>query len=535
MASIAVTLFEMGPALDGSIAFRTLTPDAIEHVGIAHAYCEGRGFVDAVQWNYYLEADVPLPGFAVRAPLISWLAIVPFCLGATLSEVHALHAAVTAAIVGSVVLVACRWMSLPAAVAAALVVSTMPGWQMVAAVPLTEAIGFAALLLIIATLPGVSRSTTGALACAAATLLAWCSRPNLGAMIIPVAGAVVWRVGVRGAIRSLSLWTYLGTFVAAVVCVHVASVLLTGYAPYEAYGVMGQILDTQEAQFYDRVYTGKWDFIQANWGAILATFETRLVAVYQWLFISPNFLHLGWVAAVVLPFGLLRREASIEQAFCALGAILLSVLVVLNYSSFEFRFLLYPALLTVLVAAGVADTLATQLASRATRWSAAIRWLPHIAFFLLLANHVAPSLPARFSMSGVKAIRNGALRTPPPHKDLCDRLPADSIVAAVMPWNVYLWCGNASLKLPPDVNAPRVLLRFLTEKHIGYIVARPAQRRQLILSGRVEEIAEFDNKGALTVEGQRSAFVLFEVRDASARSRPWSSPGPLLSAGLESR
>jgi len=45
-----------------------LSPDAVEHLAIAQSLVHGSGFVDPVQWSYYLPDGPPLPAFAIRSP-----------------------------------------------------------------------------------------------------------------------------------------------------------------------------------------------------------------------------------------------------------------------------------------------------------------------------------------------------------------------------------------------------------------------------------------------------------------------------------
>ena len=58
-----------------------LTPDATEHLSIAHNWLEGAGFVDPVQWYYLLDQPPPIPATAARAPVVSLLAAIPLRMG----------------------------------------------------------------------------------------------------------------------------------------------------------------------------------------------------------------------------------------------------------------------------------------------------------------------------------------------------------------------------------------------------------------------------------------------------------------------
>ena len=71
IGSVLVGLSVTALALPGALLVRALSPDAIEHVGIASNWVQGRGFVDPVTYSYFLDAPTPFPGIAMRAPAIS--------------------------------------------------------------------------------------------------------------------------------------------------------------------------------------------------------------------------------------------------------------------------------------------------------------------------------------------------------------------------------------------------------------------------------------------------------------------------------
>ena len=133
----AVGVLGAAAALSHVVATPTLSPDATEYVSIAQALAHGRGLVDPIQWNYYLDARVPLPALAVRAPAVPLLLSVPLGLGATLETLRVLHALWASALVGALVLLARGWLSLPGAVLTALLILSLQAWRWVAAIPLT--------------------------------------------------------------------------------------------------------------------------------------------------------------------------------------------------------------------------------------------------------------------------------------------------------------------------------------------------------------------------------------------------------------
>ena len=89
------------------------TPDAGEHLLSAHQGLNGSGVVVPVQWHYYLDPPPPHPAIWSRAPLISLLAALPLALGASVSGVALLHAALAGGVAGGVVRFATRIMTLP--------------------------------------------------------------------------------------------------------------------------------------------------------------------------------------------------------------------------------------------------------------------------------------------------------------------------------------------------------------------------------------------------------------------------------------
>ncbi len=68
------------------------TPDSMEHLAIANARLHGSGFVDPIQYNYFLEQTAPLPAFAVRAPVVPLLLMAPLAAGLDMRAIGILHA-----------------------------------------------------------------------------------------------------------------------------------------------------------------------------------------------------------------------------------------------------------------------------------------------------------------------------------------------------------------------------------------------------------------------------------------------------------
>jgi hypothetical protein len=105
-------------------------------------------------------------------------------------------------------------------------------------------------------------------------------------------------------------------------------------------------------------------------------------------------------------------------------------------------------------------------------------------------------------------------------QELCPHIHKNAIVADSNPWSfVLLCCGNATVKLPPDLTSEQLQDRFIDEQHPGYFISVGDEPQWLRNSERLREVA---GSGDVT---------LFEVRDAAPASRPWNAPPPLVCAG----
>jgi hypothetical protein len=85
-----------------------------------------------------------------------------------------------------------------------------------------------------------------------------------------------------------------------------------------------------------------------------------------------------------------------------------------------------------------------------------------------------------------------------------------------------MWCGNAVVLLPPDLQEAHLQQRFFDEKHPAYVVSNERRAfRWLEHSSRVQAI------------GKNGPWIVYQVRDAGPESRPWKAPPPLACAGKE--
>lgn len=513
-----------------------LSPDSIEHLAIARAWSEGAGFVDPVQWHYHLERTAPLPAAAARPPVVPMLLAIPLAAGATVPTVIVLHAAWSALVAAAAFLLAARSMRPAAAAAAALLLATMPAWATMATNPLTEVTATAGYLLVLATADGVGRSTRGALSCAAATVLAALTRPNLGAVAVAVVTAAVWEVGPRAALRQRSLWVYGLAFAGGMAAIDAVLRATTGEGLYAAYGVVTELLSLEDAWHYDRKTVGGWPFVQAHAEEIGRLMQLRASQLHEGLFVSTRFHRVGWLAVPAVAYGLFRRRDGVLahriDAFAILG---FAVLVVIYYTSYaRERFPLPIAVPACLTGLALVDAGTRRIAGAAGR----IAGLVPLAIVLTLwastpTDARTPTMPAAWRRYQV-ARRNGPVRSPMTQKvqALCTRVHPDAVVAASDPWRITFWCGNATVRLPIDPVSAETVRRFVAERRPGYVLL-DQRRRPSIPENTTRWRVRLDR-------AQRSferiptppPFILYRVVDAPPGSRPWRAAPPVACAGL---
>jgi hypothetical protein len=505
-----------------------LSPDGVEYLAIAQSLVHGSGFVDPVQWGYYLPDSPPLPAFAIRPPVISLLLALPLGLGATLTQVFVLHAVLASLLVAASVPVAARWMRTPAALGVAFGIASSPSWAWVASQPATEAISLGAVLLVLASLGGVLRSPSRALACSTFTLLAWCTRPNLGLIAPAVALAAAWQLGPRAALCCRPLWSYLiGFLVLQQSTVHSVR-LLTGYAPYSGYGFLLEVLRIPDVRQYQLLYAGPWSFIGAHANEILERIGSNTAQLAHALFLDPGFQRVGWLFPLAVALAIRDRSpTSFAARSCLTVAVGLSLVAIGNYAVFDGRRFPMPiAILLWFAGMWALDRIAVLLAERGggrrPSWWAAAPLAVAAAFLLptltpTLARDARALVARRTAGSTVERYGDWD----PTARRWCGRLERDAVVASPSPWAFLLWCGNAGLRLPSDLTSQAWLTRFLDEKRPRYLVAGGA--RYAALFARSPRLV------LRTREGRRH---LYEVVDAP-RSVPWRAPPPLACAGKE--
>lgn len=517
-----------------------LTPDATEHLSIAHNWVEGAGFVDPVQWYYLLDQPPPIPATAARAPVVSLLASIPLRMGATVTTVIVLHAVWGGAVAALVFWIGSRFMRRRAAAAAALILCVSPAWVMLSSTPLTEVTATAAYVLVLATAGGALRSRNGAILCAALTLLAYLTRPQLAALSLAIWVAAALEIGPQKALRNSSLWTYALTFLAGVLCVGAIVEAMTGLALYAGYEHQSQVLSIDKSSAvwsYGHAYPGTMQFIQENASQIATITGERIGQLAGALFTSPQFNYIGWLAIPAVLFGLLRkRDGALEHRINAFSILGFSVVLIATYSAFDPS--RYPLLVAVPASLGGLAWLDAWLRSLergegrgpGARNKSLLGYTPLLA--VLLAFVLLPTWRYAGSLPNAWAIYQLDRSAPAPLSnahvnllDFCKHIHPDALVASLNPWGVLLTCGNAGLRLPVDLHdpaQPHLLARFLTERAPEYILLGPGYpqpwRNQLIEYGMQPVFEQAGSQLLATV-------------NPSPRSRPWNAPTPLRCAG----
>ena len=549
-AALAIVFAAAAMVAPEGLRGNRLTHDGYEHLAIAHSWLSGAGFVDPVQWHYYLDVSPPLPATAVRAPIISLLIALPFAAGASIPTVIVIHAVWSAIVIGALFLVATRFMRRRAAAAAALLVATFPSWNLYLAVtPLTEVTATACYLLVLATAGGVLRSQRAALLCAAATLLAALTRPNLLALVLAVGVAAVWEVGVHRALRERRIWVYILTFSVAFTTIALAVKAVTGVGLYAGYGVQSEMLSYADVWRYDREYAGFWNFVQERADEIAIRIRENATQLAQVLTLHSTFNLVGWLLPFALLYGLARpRDGVLFHRINAFSILGFSLILIVNYSAFEaIRYPLWVAVPVCLTGAGLLDVLAQRLERRVSmtgadakprvrdRLCCAPGWIPLSIVSLVSLATVSFALAAvPEAWQRYERARKGTFLY---EKDddlltLCARIDSDAVVASSNPWQVLYWCGNAGVRMPIDPISNEVRDRFVEELRVAYILLSRSQTRPGLDSARWLRSLESSDAFQLVVNW--GPLALYEVKGAPPETRPWKAPLPLVCAGLES-
>ncbi|MCP4004682.1 MAG: hypothetical protein GY725_10840 [bacterium] len=505
-----------------------LSPDAIEHLLIAQHWIYGAGWVDPIQWYFYLDADPPLPAMAVRAPLVSIVAALPLWFGAKVSTIVWLQGLIAGITSAGTVICARRFMRLPAAIAAGALIGLSPGWLFLARFPWTEILAAGLFLAVVASAPGVARSLCGGLLCAFLTWLAWMARPNLSAMALAVIVAVVWQLGWRNSLRHRGLQFYVAGCAALFLGTHLVVRAATGLAPYQGYGVVAEMFHWDDLFHYKKEFIGSFEFVNQNFERIQAQIGLRIRQLSALLFNDVLYLRVGWL----IPFGLINalrpRRDAIDLRVVAFALLGFSSVVVIMYGGFDG---VRHALLSV-IAAGLCGVAALD---DAARWLEKRVSNTHLCHFLhlspalLIAGVLAAGpLPTVLEQAGrewTKYQRDGTIEYYQPSFSrlapaLCPLMDSAARVASSDPWSVALWCGNHGMILPVDLDTSEWQERFIQEKRPRYL-----------LSDRNRDRLAFRSSPLLILRAEVGSFGLWEVAEAQAETPDWHSPPPLACSG----
>ncbi|RIK96415.1 MAG: hypothetical protein DCC71_22460, partial [Proteobacteria bacterium] len=345
--------------------------------------------------------------------------------------------------------------------------------------------------------------------------LAWLARPNLAVALPAFALAAVAVAGPRAALRSAPLWTALLGFFALQQGVTIACRAATGLAPYAHYGVLLETTSAGEAAFYQKQYVGWLAWLAAHGEQVRAALAWNAREVARVLFVQPDFHYVGWLALPALADAWRRRDAQrfLRLGIAATGLALLAVTLA-GWGAIDPRRLLVPAALCFwLLAAGWLAHAARRIPNRRAAAAA-----PAALVLALWALSPSAAGTARLAANAWRAWSQGSVRTglessfAPP---LCAQLDRDALVASPHPWDVYLACGNAGWVLPRDLDTPALVERYLDEQAPGHLVVPAADADRFAQSPRLARVAA------------ERGHVLFTLRDAPPRSRPWRAPPPL--------
>ena len=439
-----------------------------------------------------------------------------------------LHAVWAALVVGATVWVGSRLMRLPTAIALGLSLGLSPIWVVVAPQPLTEVTGVLTFLAVLATARGVLRSIPLALTCAALTIVAWLARPNLGAVWLAVVAAAVWELGPKRSLRSAPLWIYTLGFVGLAILLRLWLAAATGGLLYSGYGGRLLELDYRELWRYGKVYIGTWSYIQQHADQIATIMVNHVVLLVRDLFLDAGFNWVGWILAPGVVWALVRRRDGIlEYRICALCTLGFTFTIIVNYSAYEPRYLIFPALAGSLCGFAMLDDWAQRTARRIRpQAGAGARWVSALPLAMTVLVVGISSLPLTLGYvvqswpRGQDQLLND-LRGHPV-VPLCRYIDRDAIVATTDPWLMVVVCGNAALRLPTDLAELALRERFVAERHPAYFVAGADPDYVWLRTwDRVREVSRSRNQ------------VLYELRDPSPQSRPWRAPPPLVCGGSD--
>ena len=518
LAALAICAGTLVLALPRVLSRWGLLPDAVEYLGIAWSWVRGSGFVDPVLYSYYLpHAAPPVPALAMRAPLLPLLLAGPLALGASPHALIVGHALFAAAVGASGV-----WLARRLAPAAGFAYGIGFAWcfAWIAAVEnlLTEPLSVAMLFALLALAPAALRSKRTGAALGGLFFVAWLTRPNLALVAPAFLLAALLVLGARRALRSAPLWIALCGFAVLQQGFSLAVSKATGYAPYQHYKVLLETTSAVDAFYYQKTYVGWLGYLQANRARVGAVLSWNARELVRLLFLAPDCHYVGWLALPALVHAWRTRdERRFLRLLVACTGLLLLAFVAVSWGAIDPRRLALPALacLWLLAAGWLADAAARLAPGGAPRFAQA---LPALVPLALFAFSPSASGMLRESARALAAYRRAGTRTGlegSAAARFCAQMDRDALVASPDPWSVYLACGNAGWVLPLDLDDEGWVDRYLDERAPGYLIADAPRGAQL---GGSPRLVRLDAAGEL---------VLYRVKEAGPRSRPWSAPPPL--------
>ncbi|MDG2304323.1 MAG: glycosyltransferase family 39 protein [Candidatus Binatia bacterium] len=505
-----------------------LWPDATEYLLIGNSWAQGTGFVDPVQWYKIPEAGQVMPAFSVRAPLVPFMFGIAFWLGSSVLTIIHLHAVWSAFAVGLLALGASRVMRLPAAAAAALWVGVFPAWVQLSRVPMTETTAVACVALVAWSLRFASQSIGGAAFCAALTLIAWLTRPNLAGMAVAAFVAMMISARPRPTLRNVPAWAYLATFVFGFVVIREVTLAWTGYTPYSGYALLGRYLDSRAAEGFSlEPAAGLLELVLDRPADVAKRVGTLLFGMYRQLFSTDRFSWIGWLGAPGILWCLWGgRKYQVERrflAFCALGFTAVTALTLGYWDGL--RYPLLTAVTGALCGIALLDDLC-EYAARALPAGVLARSMSLVPFGVTIAAIVVLGNPRHvigpnfgWPLRDTQSLEPMLTPLDRSTQALCHEIPRNTFVTAHDPWRVSFWCGNPATAVPLDFNYPKVRRAFLSLRRPAYLVqvaGRQANRGRDL--PRIVPIAETERMNLYRVIGVESPI-------------EWTAPPPVGCAG----
>lgn len=512
-------------------------PDQIEFISIGYNWSEGRGFVDPIRYSYYLpELQPPAPAAAIRPPIISVLIAIPLAAGLGLTGLGVVHVLWASLIGASSFLLARKFLNPSSALAFAIFLAWSPLWIYLSTQILTEVTAVGVLLAVIALANRGMSTTTNAVALALLTCLGWLVRPNLALIAPALAFATLQTMGVRGTLRSRPLWVYTATCAVIVAAIYAGHVVVHEVTPYAHYGVIetfGCEKGCDDVASFQKQYVGVFEFARNHVGEISDAIRSNFDAYLQHAFGLP-FLFAGWIAIPGVVWAIFGREVTLSLRLAGWLSALLTANVVLLFAGFD------PTRYPVLgLACGLLPGLV--LFDRVARGgegepggqtSRARRAIPLATAVLAFGLFAVPVMGASAARAWAAYREHGTSRigvwmSGQPDSEwsadaiaLCDSLHADARVASRDPYTLYMFCGNAGYRLPPDLTDESWVARYVDQQAVEFLVT-DNERDRAILS----------RSPLLEDRLRRGRFSVFQVREPQMGSRPWQAPPPLVSLG----